>query len=81
MKSIDELLSIKSIDGPLSTATEHEHACCRILFVIKCSDASAIRNLQKECWVKRVRVSRTPDDETGTGRYKADPTRFQCYIA
>ena len=26
MKSIDELLSIKSIDGPLSTATEHEHA-------------------------------------------------------
>ena len=51
MKSIDELLSIKSIDGPLSTATEHEHACCRILFVIECSDASAIRNLQKECYV------------------------------
>ena len=25
---------------------------CRILFVIECSDVSAIRGLQKECWVR-----------------------------
>ena len=27
---------------------------CRILVVIECSDVSAIRGLQKECWVKRA---------------------------
>ena len=39
------------------------------------------KNAESSVLIVRVRVNRTPDDETGTGRYKADPTRFQCYIA
>ena len=38
-------------------------------------------NAESSVLIVRVRVSRTPDDETGTGRYKADPHGFSCYRA